>query len=74
MITVKAAEVSLTKWFIYNKDNICKLPNLADLGRWNIALLASINARSILSRHRLIHAPSMELLTACAKSDFPSRR
>ena len=49
-----------------------KLSHSVDLGKWNITLIASITTTSSSSRHELIHATSMQLQTACAKSDFPS--
>ena len=49
-----------------------KLSNLIDKGRWNIVPIATITETFSLPRHGWIDAPSMELVTACTKFDFPS--
>ena len=72
MIIVDNVDVSLTIQFIKDEGNISKLSILVDLGRWNIALIAFITTTSGLFHHGSMHAPSMELQTACTKSDFLS--
>ena len=70
MISVDDIKVS---WNIFLTWKHLKISNIVHLWRFNIALIPSTIAKSSLPRHRSIHTSSMQLITACRKSDIPSR-